>query len=361
MTKRMIAAAALLLLLFGGIFGWSAMKAYFTGQYFANFSPPPVTVSAREASLETWQPRIPAVGNLAAVNGVTISAEVAGRVEKIAFKSGTSVQQGDLLVQMDDSSEQAEIPGLRARVKLARQNLARAEQLAKQGLASAEQLDAAQSEYDQARSALAAREAIINKKRIVAPFAGELGIRKIDVGEYLQPGQEIVSLQSLDELYIDFTLPEQYIGRIRSGLPVEISTSAIPGERIGGQITAVSSDIDPNSHNFAVQATIPNPGHLLKPGLFANVSIEVGEPNERVTVPRTAISYTLYGDSVYVVKEDEGDTLKAEQRFVTLGEARDGNVAILEGVEAGEKVVTAGQLKLNDGATVNIDNSIELD
>lgn len=360
MSKRMIIAAVLLLLVFGGIFGWKAVQSYFTGQYFANFSPPPVTVSAQETVSENWQPRIPAVGNLAAVNGVTISAEVAGRIEKIAFKSGTSVEKGELLVQMDDSSEQAEIPGLRARLKLATQNIERTRQLVKQGLASDEALDSAQSELDQAQSALAVRQAIIEKKRVVAPFAGELGIRRVNQGEYLQPGQEIVSLQSLDELYINFALPEQYISRIQQGQQVELTTSAFPDERINGEITAVSADIDPNSHNFSVQATIPNPDHKLKPGLFANVSIEIGEPVERVTVPRAAISYTLYGDSVYVVKQGEGDKLVAEQRFVELGEERNSKVAIVEGVKAGERVVTAGQLKLNDGATVIIDNEIEI-
>lgn len=363
MTKRMIIALLLLLVVFGGIFGYIGYGMYQGMQQFANFSPPPVTVSATEARLEEWQPTIRSVGKLSAVNGLLVSAEVTGRVERIAFESGSAVKKGELLLQMDDSSEQAELPGLRARVKLAKQNLDRTEKLIRQNLSSGDQLDAAQSEYDQARSALAVREAIINKKRIVAPFAGELGIRKVDVGEYLQPGQEIVSLQALDSLFIDFTLPEQYINRIRSGMRVNILTNAYPGEQFSGEISAISADVDPNSHNFSVQARIPNQDQRLRPGLFADIRILAGDPVARVTVPRTAVTYTLYGDSVYVIKpaEDGSDALKVEQRFVQLGEERENDVAVVSGVSAGERIVTAGQLKLNAGASVVVDNEVALD
>lgn len=363
MTKRMIIAFLLLLLVFGGIFGYIGYGMYQGMQQFASFAPPPVTVSATEARLEEWQPTIRSVGKLSAVNGVLVSAEVAGRVERIAFESGSTVKKGEMLLQMDDSSEQAELPGLRARVKLAKQNLDRMEQLVKQNLTSGEQLDAAQSEFDQARSALAAREAIIDKKRIVAPFAGELGIRKVDVGEYLQPGQEIVSLQALDSLFIDFTLPEHYIGQVRRGMIVNIQTNAYPGEHFSGEITAISADVDPNSHNFSVQARIPNLDQRLRPGLFADIRILAGDPVERVTIPRTAVTFTLYGDSVYVITpaEDGSETLQVEQRFVQLGEERENDVAIVKGVSAGERVVTAGQLKLNAGSRVVVDNEVALD
>lgn len=360
MKKRMIIAIAALLVVFGGIFGWKAFIGYQTGKYFANFQPPPVTVSTGVATVEHWQPRLEAVGSLAAVRGVDVAAEVAGVVKEIRFKSGDAVEQGDVLVQLDDAAEQAELPGLRARVRQAEQNLARAKQLSEQGLTAKEALDTAQSEYDQARSTLRAREVTVNKKAIRAPFPGKLGIRQVNVGEYVQPSATIVTLQSLRPLYVNFTLPQQQLGRVQPGQPLAVVTDAF-AELFSGRVTAVSPKIDPSSRNFSVQGEVANENEKLRPGMFVEISVETGSEMERVTVPRTAVSYSLYGDSVYLVTDPkEGDLPVAEERFVRTGEERNGRVAILEGVQAGDAVVTAGQLKLRDGARLNIDNDVEL-
>ncbi|HEX7046917.1 MAG TPA: efflux RND transporter periplasmic adaptor subunit [Gammaproteobacteria bacterium] len=359
MKKRMIIAIAVLVVVFGGIFGWKAFIGYMTGQYFANYQPPPVTVSATEAELESWQPRIEAVGSLSAVQGVDVAAEVSGVVEEIFFKSGEHAEKGELLVQLDDTAEQAELPGLRARAKQAKQNLERTRQIVGEGLAAEEALDAAQSEYDQANSTLRAREVTIEKKAIRAPFAGQLGIRQVDVGAYVQAGDPIVTLQSLDPLYINFTLPQQRLGSIEPGQVLEISTDAFSGKAFTGKVTAISPKVDPSTRNFSVQGQIDNPEGRLRPGMFVEVEVLAGNPNEFVTVPRTAISYSLYGDAVFVVTEKD-DKLIAEQRFIETGPVREGDVAILSGLEPGESVVTAGQLKLQDGATLLIDNDVQV-
>lgn len=372
MKFRMTIAIIALVLVFGGIFGWKAVESHFISQYFENMTPPPATVSATEAKTTNWQPRLTAVGNFAAVNATLLAAEVAGRIEEIHFRSGETVEEGELLVQLDDSTEQAELPGLRAQLKLAAQELARVRQLVDDKLVSQEQLDRAQAEFDQAQSAVNVIQAIINKKSVRAPFSGVLGIRQADLGEFAQPGTPLVSLQSLHPLFVNFTLPEQQLGKIRNGQPVTVTSHAFEQE-FRGEITAISGDVDATSHNFQVQATVDNPDEVLRPGMFAQLAVTVGEPEEFVTVPRTAISYTLYGDSVYVVKSaddassgnnsngNSGPNLVVEQRFVELGEEREGSVAILDGIAAGERVVTAGQLKLNDGTRVIIDNEVKLD
>lgn len=355
MKKRMTIAIVALVVVFGGIFGWKAFVGYMTGQYFANFQPPPVTVSTAEARVEPWQPRVEAVGSLSAVRGVDVSAEVAGVVKEISFESGESVEKGELLVQLDDTAEQAELPGLRARAKQARQNLERTREVVSSGLAAQEVLDRAQSEYDQAVSTLRSREVTIEKKAIRAPFAGRLGIRQVDLGTYVQPGDPIVTLQALDPLYINFMLPQQQLGRIETGQMLEISTEAFSSRKFEGKVTAISPRVDPATRNFSVQGEIANADGKLRPGMFVEVEVLAGTPDEYVTVPSTAISYSLYGDAVFVVKNSE-DKLTAQQRFIETGAVRGGKVAILSGLEAGESVVTAGQLKLNDGATLLIDN-----
>ncbi len=361
MKVRMSIAIIALVVVFGAIFGWVALKGYFIGQYFANFQPPPVTVSATQARTESWQPRIEAVGSLSAVQGVDLAAEVAGVVKEIAFTSGDDVAKGALLVQLDDAADQAELPGLRARVKQAERNLERTRKVVEQGLAAQEALDAAQSEYDQARSTLRAREVTIDKKAIRAPFAGKLGIRQVNVGGYLQPGDIVVTLQSLDPLYVDFTLPQKQLGSVRAGQPLQISSDAFPDAPFEGRITAVSPKVDPSTRNFSIQGEVRNPDGALRPGMFTEIRVVAGEPVERVTVPRTAISYSLYGNSVFVVEKQEGeDAPVAKERFVNTGEERGGRVAILDGIDAGATIVTAGQLKLQDGARVVIDNDVAL-
>lgn len=365
MTKRMIISVTLLLVVLGVVFGYKPISMMIQYMGSGGFARPPVTVSAREAELQSWQPRIAAVGVLSAVRGVDLSNELPGMVASIEFESGQEVEKGKLLVQLDDSTEQARLPGLEARVKLARANYERTRQLIERKLTAAENLDSVESELSQAEAELAELKATIAKKAIRAPFAGTLGIRLVNEGQYLPAGTPIVTLQSLDELYADFSLPEQYLDRVSAGQPVRVEVSTWPEQAFGGWVNAVSVKVDPESHNFDIQAIIDNPEHRLRPGMFADVEVQAGAPREVVTVPKTAVSYSLYGDAVYVVSQDGTDeqgnpVLKANQRFVQVGEANGERVAISEGLQPGERVVTAGQLKLNDGARVKINNEVAL-
>lgn len=365
MKKRMIITVVLLTVVFGGIFAYKAVGNYFMGQYFANFEQPPATVSTAPAELQSWQPSIVAVGRLSAVRGVDISNEVAGTVRDIAFVSGDTVQQGELLVQLDDSVERAELPGLEAQMKLASINLRRAQELIDRELTSTENVDQAQSQLQQTESAIGALKAHIAKKAIRAPFAGTLGIRQVDLGQYLPAGTPIVTLQALEQLHVDFTLPEEFVDDVAAGQQVRVTVSTYPEQVFTGELEAVSVKVDSTSHNFAVQALIDNPERVLRPGMFADVSVLAGAEEDVVAVPKTAISYSLHGDAVFVVQQgDKGDggkpSLIAKQKFVRVGESNGGMVAVLQGLEPGDRVVTAGAQKLRDGMPVNINNEVAL-
>lgn len=344
-----------------GVWGWNLKQKI---AQFENAKQPPVTVSATEARTQSWQPQIPAVGTLRAAQGVSVASEVSGKVEKILFESGATVKQGELLVQLDDSTEQAELPGARARVKLARNTYQRNLKLRDQGLISEEQLEASFSELEQAESALQSLQATIAKRAIRAPFGGTLGIRMVDVGQFIGAGTQIVNLQALDKLYVDFTLPEQYLGRIEVGQPVEVITSVNRDATVTGKVSAVDVQLDPATRNFGVRATIDNAEANLRPGMFADVQVMVGEKREVTVVPKVAISFSLYGDSVYVVSEKQNEqgetTLMATQTFVETGESRNGYVEIVSGIEPSARVVTAGQLKLQRESPVTIDNEVAL-
>ncbi|HLT92745.1 MAG TPA: efflux RND transporter periplasmic adaptor subunit [Woeseiaceae bacterium] len=365
MKKRMAFAIGLLVLVFGGVFGWNAMGKYFMNQYFATFEPPPATVSAAPAERQSWQPQIRAVGRLSAVRGVDLGNEVAGTVKEILFESGDTVEAGEVLVQLDDAIEQAELPGRVAQMELARLNVGRTQELIGRSLAAEEDLDRAKSELEQTQSAVASLRATIAKKQIRAPFSGTLGIRQVNLGEYLPPGTPIVTLQSLDELHVDFTLPEEFVDDVAPGQEVEVAVSAYPGQAFAGELGAVSVKVDPTSHNFDVQAVIDNREHRLRPGMFADVTVLAGHEEPVVAVPKTAISYSLHGDAVFVVEEagpDDGDSasLVARQRFVRLGTSRGELVEVTEGIEPGERVVTAGVQKLRDGMAIQVNNEVAL-
>lgn len=366
MKLRMAVTIGLLIVVFGLVFGWNAMGKYFMNQYFANFEPPPATVSTATAERQAWQPRIEAVGQLSAVRGVDLSNEIAGTVSEIAFSSGDSVAKGDLLVQLEDSIEQAELPGLVAQMELAQLNVSRTRELIGRELAAEEDLDRAASELEQMQSRVASLKASIAKKQIRAPFDGTLGIRQVNLGEYLAAGTPIVTLQALDQLHIDFTLPEEFVDDVARGQKVNVQVSAWPEQTFTGTLEAASVKIDPTSHNFAVQAVIENPEHRLRPGMFADITVLAGEAQAVVAVPKTAISYSLHGDAVFVVEKSKKATgegepaLVARQKFVRVGKSNGELVAVVEGIQAGDEVVTAGAQKLHDGMSVNINNEVAL-
>ena len=326
------------------------------------------TVSEEVAKQETWQPTFTSVGNLDPVQGADISNQVAGNEAAINFDSGQEVDKGQLLVQLDDSNERAQLTGFQAQEKLAELNAQRAHDLFAKHLVSQSDMDTADSNLKQAEANVANTQADIAKKSIRAPFSGHAGIRNVNLGQYLPAGTVLVTLQSLDHMYATFTLPEQALPVLAPRQKVDMTVDTYPNQKFTGEINAIDSKVDPATHNVRVQAMIDNPKHLLRAGMFANVTVSSGKPVQVVTVPKASVTYSLYGDSVFIIapdKEKKGDDGKplmtANEVFIKLGDERGTRVAITEGVNAGDMVVTSGMQKLQKGAVVQIDNSVTPD
>ena len=350
MAKRSTALAlGAVILLFVVIFGikfgpFILMKL--SGKPFG-FQQPPASVSAVAAQARDWQPTLHAVATLDPVNGVDVATEVDGIVSRVEFKSGSRTRKGDLLILIDDSADRAELAGLEADLTYARSNLERLQSLIARNLTSREGLDAAQNALDRAEAAVRSKRALIAKKNIRAPFDGTLGIRNVNVGEYITSGKKLVALQDLETLYADFSVPQQEIRALAPGQPVRVTLDAYPGKAFQGRVTAVDSQVDDATHTLRVQATIANDGGLLRPGMYAVAEVELPKQLGVVVVPKTSITYSLYGDSVFVVRDNT-----AHRVPVKLGAEHDEEVVVTEGVAAGDMVVSAGQLKLQDGAAV---------
>jgi len=349
------------LLLFVGIFAvkfWPLLMMMASGKGMGGFRPPPAAVAATIAESRDWQPTLRAVATLAPVNGVELATEVAGIVSRVEFRSGAHARKGALLIQIDDSSDRAELAGLEADRSLARSNLERTESLIERNLASREGLDSSRTALQRAEAAVLSKRALIAKKAIRAPFDGTLGIRNVNVGEYVTAGRLLVGLQDLDLLYADFSVPQQQIRSLAAGQPVEVTVDAFPGTAFAGRITAVDSQVDDVTHTLRAQATLSNAGRALRPGMYAVVEAVLPKLIGAVVVPRTAISYSLYGDSVFVLREEQAEdgsrALKAFRTPVKLGFEHDQEVVVTTGVAAGDRVVIAGQLKLQDGMAVTV-------
>jgi membrane fusion protein, multidrug efflux system len=324
------------------------------------FVPPPETVTTAKVRADSWENALTAVGTLTAVQGVNVSAELSGKVVKIAFESGTTVKQGDLLIKQDVSSEEAQLPGAEAQVRLTRTVLDRDAKLLEKKIISQSEYDAALAGYDQARAQVANIRATIAKKTIRAPFGGRLGIRQVNLGQILSEGDPIVTLQSLDPIHADFTLPQQQVSRLRPGLHVRITSDALPGATMAGRIKAVNPLVDADTRNIKVQAILANGGERLRPGMFVNVTVGLPVRLQVLVIPATAVLYAPYGDSVFVVVEDKehkgGKTIR--QQFVRLGEKRGDFVDAASGLKAGEEIVSTGVFKLRNGQSVVIDNKL---
>lgn len=365
--------------IFGGIKACSVMGMI---KAFANAKPPTTTVSAAPAKQAEWRPSIQAIGTLTAINGVDVSSELAGKVVKIDFQSGDRVKQGQLLVQLDDSQEQALLQQYRAQEQLDKNNFDRALSLRKKNLNSKQDLDNALAQYEMSQAQVAQEQAVIAKKTIRAPFAGVVGIRQVNLGQYVSAGTTIVNLEQLDPLYITFTLPQADVPRLHLKQDVELQVDSYPGKTFDAGLTAINPAVNNQSRTLQAQATVPNPDHQLRPGMFATLNILSDKSNAVVEVPATAITYTLYGDSVYVLEPQKtpavgsqttsapqtaGQAAKqkaqtvytAKQVFIQVGQTRDGMVAVT-GVKPGTLVVTAGQIKLHPGALAVINNSVDL-
>jgi membrane fusion protein, multidrug efflux system len=358
MVRWFIIVALALLLLVGALVGFNAFRAHMIAQFFANNKPPPVNVSVAEARSEIVPNLLTAVGGLAAVHQVDVTTDVSGRITHILFTPGSSVKAGTPLVQLYDEPDQADLENFKAQATVAQLQLDRAKQLAARQFGPQSTVDQNQATYDQAMAGIAKTEAIISQKLVKAPFEGELGMRQAEVGQYLTAGTKIVSLTDLNELYANFTIPEKDSAQLKVDQVVRIAVDAYPGRTFAGKITTIEPQVAADTRNIRVQATIPNPDHVLKPGMFVSATVVLPDKPPVVTVPETAVDYTLYGDSVFLITEKRGDdgktSLSAVRTFVQTGNRVDGRAEILKGVKAGDRVVAVGQLKLQSGAAVVI-------
>lgn len=367
MTPQMKRMLIIVSIVFGLIFGVYAVKKAVMGYFMSHYEPPPVTISSSVAASKTWQSYLNSVGTLTAVNGTDISSEASGIVRQILFESGQSVQPGQTLVLLDTSVESAQLKSDEAQLELAQINYERNQTLFKKHVVSQSEFDTIAATLAEAKAAVEGTQAKINQKTITAPFGGKIGIRQVNIGQYVSAGTAMVTLQSLDPLYVQFNLPEQYLSKLFLQQPIEIAiNNNSPDVKLfKGTVTAINSKIDQATRNILVQATIPNKEIRLYPGMFAQVKVWLPEQKAVVTLPQSAISYSLHGDSVFIIKDDKKDwhghsILHVFRQYVKVGERRSDEVAILEGIKAGDKVVSSGQLKLQNGTHVVIDNSVEL-
>ena len=363
LAKRMIIMLALAAVVLIIIFGYEAFKSYTTSKFMRAFANPPQTVSTIVATTQEWQPTTTAVGSLRAVNGADLSLEVAGVVDKIYFDSGNDVSANTVLMTLRSDDDVAKLHALQATADLDAINLARDEKQLKVNAVSKAQVDTDSATLRNAQAQVAEQQAVVDKKTLRAPFAGHLGVRAVDVGQYLNAGTMIVTLQALDPIYVDFTLPQQALSEIREGQLVTATVDTFPDQNFVGKITAINPKVDTETRNVQVRATLANPDHLLLPGMYAKVIIDVGSEERYVTLPQTAVVYNPYGNTVYLVQDNGKDAqghplFQAQQAFVTTGPTRGDQVAILKGIDAGATVVTAGQMKLRNGSPVIVNNSV---
>jgi membrane fusion protein, multidrug efflux system len=359
MTKRMLimlgGVLVLVLLLAGGFY------LHIRKLIASSPRPGPQTVSAVEVRAVDWQPQVEAVGSLRAVRGVDVTTEIAGLVRTVAVQAGQDVAVGTVLVSLNADAEVAQLQALEAAADLADSVLARDRaQLALRAVSQA-QFDADYADATGKRALAAEQAALVAKKTIRAPFGGKLGITTVNPGQYLNPGDKIATLQQLDPIYLDFYLPQREVARLSPGQSVDVTTDGFPGEIFAGRITAISPKVDPATRTVQVLATLPNHVRELLPGMFANVAVLVGAKQAYLTLPQTAITYNPYGSTVFILTKPSGagGGLVAQQVFVTTGDTRGDQVAVLTGLKEGQLVVTSGQLKLKSGTPVVIDNSVQ--
>ncbi|MFM0153307.1 efflux RND transporter periplasmic adaptor subunit [Paraburkholderia sediminicola] len=365
MTKRMVIMLICVGLLLAALVGFNLFRAHMIAKFMAGNAAPPATVSAVVAGYQSWQPQLAAVGSLRAVRGVDVTTEVAGLVREVAFNSGQEAKAGQVLVRLNADSDVALLQSLQAAAELAQTVYQRDKaQYDIKAIAKA-QLDADAADLKGKKAQVAQQAALVDKKTIRAPFAGRLGITTINPGQYINPGDAIVTLQAIDPIYADFYLPQQQLGQLAIGQAIVVDTNAYSGQTFVGKIQSVSPKVDSATRNVQIEASVDNHERKLLPGMYANVKIDAGAGQRHLTLPQTAITYNPYGATVFIVKPGtqpnaQGKTLPvAQQVFVTPGPTRGDQVAILKGVEAGTQVVTSGQLKLKNGTPLVINNSVQ--
>jgi membrane fusion protein (multidrug efflux system) len=326
----------------------------------AKMQPPPEAVASAVVKEESWQRTLSAIGSVAAVQGVSVPAELSGVVREIAFESGATVAAGDLLVRLDTSTEEAQLRALEAQVDLARINADRARKLRADNTVSASELDSAEASLKQSQANADAVRATIAKKTIRAPFGGKLGIRQVMLGQYLEAGKPIVSLQALDQVHVDFTLPQQELAQLGAGMKVRVKSDAYPTNEFVGELTSLNPDLNANTRSVQLQATLANPGQLLRPGMFVRAELLLPGDQSVIAIPATSIFSAPYGDSVYVIEPstNKAGGLVVRQQFIRTGRVRGDFISVEAGLKAGERVVSAGLFKLRNGAAVTEHNEI---
>jgi membrane fusion protein, multidrug efflux system len=369
MKKRMTIMLVAVGLLLGGVIGFNFFKGYMIQKYMASAPVPPVTVSTMKVDFQEWQPQLTAVGTLRAVRGVDVTTEVAGLVRSVEFKSGDEVKAGQVLAQLNADSDLAQLHSLEAAAELAATVYERDKAQFAADVLSQAQLDNDAADLKSKRAQVAQQVATVDKKTLRAPFAGRLGISTVNPGQYINPGDKLVTLQTIDPIYVDFYLPQQQLPQVANGQQVAVTADAYRDTTFAGKISAINPKVDTNTRNVEIEATVGNAKRLLLPGMFATVTVSSGAQQRHLTVPQTAITYNPYGDTVFVVKRSDNKNEKkdekgspalvAQQVFVTTGPTRGDQVAILTGIEPGTEVVTSGGVKLKNGTPLVINNTVQ--
>jgi len=362
MAKRLILMLVVVAALLTGL-GFLKFKQVQSAMAAGAYTPPPEAVTSVVVKQEQWPSTTSVIGTMEAVHGVVVSADLPGTVAKINFDSGKAVHEGDILVELDTRQERAQLAALEAQRDLAKINYLRNEQLVKEGVISKSEYDTTSAQQKQTEANVGEIRATIERKIIRAPFTGVLGIRKINLGQYLSAGSAIVQLQSLNPIYVDFGLPQQALTQVHVGRSLRVTSEDLPGKAFTGRVTALDSVVDQTTRNVQVQATLPNPEGKLHPGMFVQVAVVQGEDRSVISLPASAISYAPYGDSVFIItdlQDKQGKTYRGvKQQFVKLEGSRGDQVAVISGLNPGDEVVTSGVFKLRNGAAVQVNNKVQ--
>lgn len=357
--RRMIIMILVVMLFLGLLVGFNVFKGIMIGRSMAGGGEPPQTVSVAQAKEEAWQPSLRAVGTVRARQGADLAFEVPGVVAAIDATPGSDVHQGQPLVSLNDATEAGQLRQLQAAAALAKATLRRAKEQFDYKNISPADYEAAEADFKAKEAAVQSQEAVVAKRHLVAPFSGRVGIVVTSLGAYLNAGVAVVTLQQLDQVYMDFYLPQREVGSVRPGQRADAVLDAFPGQSFTGRVTAVNPKVEGNTRNVQVEATFPNPGRRLVPGMFANVTLDVGGRSSYLTLPQTAVTYNPYGAVVFLAKGEAKSGYKAQQVFVTTGATRGDQVAILQGLKPGDLVVTSGSLKLRNGTPLVVDNRVQ--
>jgi|SRR5579872_257283 len=362
MIKRMLMMLGIVVLVLTGL-GFVKFRQVHTAMQAASYTPPPESVTTVVAKQEQWPSTANIIGTIEAVQGVSVSADLPGVVSKINFESGQSVEKGDVIIELDTREERSDLASLEAQRDLARQNFARTQELVKEGVLSRMEYDRTIADQKNTEAKVAQIRATIERKTIRAPFSGVLGIRKVNLGQYLAAGTPIVSLEKLNPVYVDFGIPQQDAASVHVGSNVRITADELAGQKFSGRVTALDSVVDASTRNIQIQATLPNPGGKLRSGMFVQVEVATGASRPLITLPASAISYAPYGDSVFVVtdlKDPSGHTYRGvRQQFVKIGPGRGDQVAVVSGINPGEEIVSSAVFKLRNGAAVQVNNKVQ--